>query len=293
MLRNIKIMENKNSTKLEYQKRINKVIDFINANLGEELSLQKLAELSNFSPYHFHRITRAFLREPIGAYITRLRVEKAAELLRFSTKSIQEIAFDQGYETPSSLSKAFQLFYGISPTEYRNNKNFTIMKKIEINPSLNLKGPKIIELEEKTAMYVRMTGDYSQNDYGQAWQKLWQQVKEQQLFSAGIEHIGISMDDPKVTESPKLRYDACLVVKKPAKANGEIGIRKIAGGKYACFLYQGPYTNFDQVYDTIFYKWLTESGLELRNEPCFEKYISHPDRVEEHKLKTEIYIPVK
>lgn len=167
------------------------------------------------------------------------------------------------------------------------------MKKIEINTDLNLRGPKIVELEEKTALYVRMTGDYSQNDYGQAWQKLWQQVKQQQLFSAGIEHIGISMDDPKVTESPKLRYDACLVIKKPAKADGEVGIRKIAGGKYACFLYQGPYTNFDQVYDTIFYKWLGESNYELRDEPCFEKYISHPDRVEESKLKTEIYIPVK
>lgn len=122
-------MEIKQSTLNDYQKRINKIIDFINLNLGEDLNVLNLAEISNFSPYHFHRITRAFLREPIGAYITRLRVEKAAEKLRFTSLSIQEIAYSCGYESPSSLSKAFRMFYNISPKDYRNNKKFTIMKK--------------------------------------------------------------------------------------------------------------------------------------------------------------------
>ena len=285
-------METKSSTKLEYQKRINIIVDYINSHLAEEMNLAVLAEISNLSPFHFHRITRAFLNEPIGAYITRLRLEKGAEQLRFTSLPIQEIAYNVGYELPSSFSKAFKIWFNVSPIEFRNNKKFKIMESKKTNHDLNLKGPKIIQMPEKTVIYVRLTGNYRKLDYGEAWKKLWEQVKEQKLFSAGIEHIGLSHDDPHVTDADKLRYDACLVVHKPAKPIGEIGVKNIEGGKFACFLYQGTYKQLDEVYDYIYYKWLIESGIELRDAPCFEKYISNPNQVEESKLKTEIYIPI-
>lgn len=286
-------MQAKKTTHQEYQKQINIIVNHINNHLNEEMKLSVLAEISNLSPFHFHRITRAFLREPIGAYITRLRVEKGADLLRFTTLSVQDIAYNVGYEVPSSFSKAFRLWFNISPIEFRNNKKITIMKEEKINQDLNLKSPKIVQLPEKTAIYIGMTGDYQSLNYEDAWKKLWGQVKEQKLFSAGIEHIGLSHDNPHVTEADKLRYDACLVIHKPAKPVGEIGVKQIAGGKFACFLYQGSYKKLDEVYDYIYYNWLINSGMELRNAPVFEKYISNPNQVEESKLKTEIYVPVQ
>ena len=59
------------------------------------------------------------------------------------------------------------------------------------------------------------------------------------------------------------------------------------------FLYQGSYNNLTSVYDTIYSKLLPENGFVVRNDHGFEKYISDPDRVEESKLKTEIYIPIE
>ena len=61
-----------------------------------------------------------------------------------------------------------------------------------------------------------------QLDYGNAWAKLWSVVKTQKLFTAGIEHIGISYDDPKVTDPNNIRYDACLGIHKNAKPDGEV-----------------------------------------------------------------------
>jgi len=167
------------------------------------------------------------------------------------------------------------------------------MKPVQLNPDLKLKSPKVIDLEPKKAIYIRLTGAYSELDFCGAWGKLWAYVKENKLFSAGIEHISIYHDDPKVTTSEKLRTDVCLVLPKPAEPKGEIGVKEIAGGKYAVFLYQGPYTNLGIVYDTIFAKWLPDSGYELRNAPLFEKYVNDPSRTEEEKLKTEIYIPLQ
>ncbi len=286
-------MEIKTSTREEYLKRVNVVVDYINNHLDEELDLQKLAEVSNLSTYHFHRIMKAFLGETLGAYIIRVRLETAVRLLRYTDLPVEQIAYSVGYEMPSSLSKSFKQFYDITPLEYRNNKNFVIMKPVQLNPDLNLKSPKVIDIETKKAIYIRLTGAYSELDFCGAWGKLWAYVKENKLFSAGIEHISIYHDDPKVTTSEKLRTDVCLVLPKPAEPKGEIGVKEIAGGKYAVFLYQGPYTNLGIVYDTIFAKWLPDCGYELRNAPLYEKYINDPSRTEEAKLKTEIYIPLQ
>ena len=286
-------MEIKTSTREEYLKRVNVVVDYINNHLDEELDLQKLAEMSNLSTYHFHRIMKAFLGETLGAYIIRVRLETAVRLLRYTDLPVEQIAYSVGYEMPSSLSKSFKQFYDITPLEYRNNKNFVIMKPVQLNPDLNLKSPKVIDIETKKAIYIRLTGAYSELDFCGAWGKLWAYVKENKLFSAGIEHISIYHDDPKVTTSEKLRTDVCLVLPNPTEPKGEIGVKEIAGGKYAVFLYQGPYTNLGIVYDTIFAKWLPDCGYELRNAPLYEKYINDPSRTEEAKLKTEIYIPLQ
>ena len=43
--------------------------EYINQHLGEDIDLKSLARISNFSPFYFHRIMKAFLGEPIGTFI--------------------------------------------------------------------------------------------------------------------------------------------------------------------------------------------------------------------------------
>ena len=285
-------MKTKESTIEDYLKRINAIVEYINNHLNEEMDLKRLADISNFSAFHFHRIFKAFQHETLAAYITRVRVETAARLLRYTELPVEIIAYNVGYEVPSSLSKAFKQFYNISPIEYRNNKNYFIMKKEELNPDLKLKSPKLIDMESKQVIYIRLTGAYISLDFPGTFAKLWNYIKEQKLFSAGIEHIGIYHNDPKVTESEKLQSDVCLVIHKPAQPQGEIGVKEIQGGRYAVFSYQGSYSNLGVVYNTIFAKWLPSSGCELRNIPVLEKYCNDPSKTEPEKLKTEIYIPI-
>ncbi|MEX0313889.1 MAG: GyrI-like domain-containing protein, partial [Allomuricauda sp.] len=121
----------------------------------------------------------------------------------------------------------------------------------------------------------------------------WQVVKEQKLFTAGIEHLGQAFDDPNVTEENQIRYDACLVVHKEAQPSGNVGTKVLKGGKFAVFHYQGSYSNLGNVYDYIFNTWLMESDHKLRDEPVREKYLNNPEKTEEGKLKTEIYIPIQ
>ena len=281
----------KNITYNDYVQRINKVVAYINNHLDETLDLKTLANEAALSDFHFHRIFKALKGEAIGGYITRLRLEATARLLRYTALTIEEIAFNIGYETPASLSKAFKKQYGISPTEYRTNKDTYIMKKEIINPNLALKAPKIVTLEPKNLIYVALIGAYGSLDYGKAYEQLWAVIKAQKLFTKGIESICISYDDPKITEGSLQRSDVCLAIHKPATPQDEVSCKTLAGGKYAVFFYQGSYENLSQVYDTAV-RWVIDHQYTLREEPFFEKYLNDARRTPKEKLKTEIYIPI-
>ena len=275
----------------DYIQRINKVVAYINDHLDESLDLKTLAEVAALSEFHFHRVFKALKGESIGAHISRLRIEAAARLLRYSALSIEDIAFNIGYEAPAALSKAFKNQYGITPTKYRTNKDIYIMKKEIINPDLALKAPKIMELEPKNLIYVALTGEYGTLDYGKAYEQLWAVVKSQKLFTKGIESICVSYDDPKITEASLQRSEVSLAIHKHADPEGEVSCKTLAGGKYAVFFYQGSYSYLSAVYDAAM-RWVIDSEYEVREEPTFEKYLNDSHRTPEEKLKTEVYIPI-
>jgi len=289
-------MKGKEETIKDYQERINKVLHYVNNNLDEKLDLKRLADISNFSTFHFHRIMRAHLNESLGAYIVRIRLDTAARLIKFTGEPLNEIAYKVGYDTPSSFSKAFKKRFNFSPLDFRNENHDLKLNGAYIDPE-NLKytmklKPKIVTLSGKQVVYIQTIGKYGDPATGEAWDKIWKFVKENKLFSWRMESIGICHDDPDITEPEKCRYDACITVKKEIKPEGEVGFKKIPGGKYAVFKFKGPYDQFNSVYKTIYREWLPGSGFELRNVPGFEKYLNNPNNTKPEKLLTEIYIPI-
>ena len=279
----IEYMETKKTTREEYQKCVNAVVDYINLHLGEEIDLKSLAKISHFSPFYFHRIMKAFLGEPIGTFIVRTRTETAARLLRYTDLPIADIAYRIGYSSSSSLSKVFKQFYGISPLEYRNNKNFVIMKPAIIRPELKLKR-EIKELPVRNVIYIRLFGDYKLNDYCGTWMRLQQFVQEEKLPMGEVMPYCIFHDDPKVTPIEKLRTDVCMVMPAAVTPKGNIGFKQLPAGRYAIFLYKGSYEHLQSVYDTIYGKY---EGVSKCTPSVF--YAQSPDF---HKLGLCYYLKI-
>lgn len=137
------------TTQEDYRQRVDRATFYIREHLNSEIDIRTLAELSDFSPFHFHRIMRSYLGEPIGAFIIRTRVQAAANLLRYTDLLISEIAYQVGYDTPSSLTKSFTKLFGISPKEYRLTKNYQIMTVQSPKQEVKLSRAKIVEQEAK------------------------------------------------------------------------------------------------------------------------------------------------
>src|SRR5881628_348072 len=109
------------STVEDYQQRLLRVLLHIQNHLDASLALDELADVAHFSPYHFHRIFRGMIGESVWEHVRRLRLERAAQQLRTRRESVTEIAFDAGYETLESFSRAFRAAFGTPPSTFRRN----------------------------------------------------------------------------------------------------------------------------------------------------------------------------
>lgn len=65
------------------------VLNHIQGNLDKKPNLNELARIAYFSPFHFHRIFKAFTGENVVKYIRRLKLERAASDLKYSNKLVR------------------------------------------------------------------------------------------------------------------------------------------------------------------------------------------------------------
>jgi AraC family transcriptional regulator len=116
-------MAQRSETIAEHQESITRVMLFIQARLDAPPSLDEVAVVAAFSPFHFHRLFTAYTGESLSAFVRRLRLEHAANRLRQTFDPITEIALDAGYETPTNFGKAFRQQFGQSPSEFREKNH--------------------------------------------------------------------------------------------------------------------------------------------------------------------------
>lgn len=284
----------KAATENEYQKAMNRVIDFINENLPNNISLNDIAASAHISAYHFHRIFKAFIGESIGSFVMRLRIEKAAHLLQNSNLNLTQIAERTGYASHYALSKAFKKHFGIPPSAFKNINSYFSQNLSSAQPHLIELNPEIKDLEETKLLYIRIIAPYgSEIEYDNAWKKLWKYTKENGLLNRNNDFIGLSFDNPSITRQEKCRFYACVSIENEIKPEAEFGIYKLKAGTYAVFTHKGAYSGLNDLYHSIYRKWLPGSGFRLRNAMPFEKYVNDPGRFTENELITEIYIPIK
>src|SRR5882724_4899052 len=105
----------------EYSRRIDRVIDYLRENLHRPVKLGELAHVACFSEFHFHRIFGAVSGETLNNFANRLRLEKAARLLRYSGQSLTDIALDCGFSSSATFSRAFRTGYDTSPSQFRKS----------------------------------------------------------------------------------------------------------------------------------------------------------------------------
>ncbi len=98
---------------------VKQAIEYIENNVGKDISLNEISEKLNISSYYFSKLFKEETNEGFIEYLTKRRVEKAKEMLRDLSRSIKEVGSDCGYSDPNYFSRIFKKSTGMTPTEYR------------------------------------------------------------------------------------------------------------------------------------------------------------------------------
>jgi AraC-like DNA-binding protein len=97
------------------------VVDWINGNIGEELTLNVLQEKLNITVHQWRKIMGRNKIESFSWLLNYLRIEKAKALMRDPGLQISEIGYKVGFTEPKYFSKIFRDFEGVTPREFRKN----------------------------------------------------------------------------------------------------------------------------------------------------------------------------
>ena len=94
-------------------------LSYLNAHPDTSCSMNEMAELCHLSPSYFSRLFTREVGEGFTTYVNRKKISLAKQLLRSTTKSVQQIASDLGYLNVSHFINLFKQFEGVTPTVYR------------------------------------------------------------------------------------------------------------------------------------------------------------------------------
>ena len=101
-----------------YLQIIEETLNYINNHLSEDLSLEKLAKMTNFNTTYFHKLFKAATRKKLHAYVEEQRIKKAINLLVSTDMTLTQIAYECGFSSQSYFSYAFKRRMKTTPRQY-------------------------------------------------------------------------------------------------------------------------------------------------------------------------------
>lgn len=270
---------------------IKEVLHHITHHLDEEISLETLAHMSGYSPFHLHRMLREELDEPIGNYIKRQRIGTAAYLLALTRVPVSKVKFLVGYNNDSAFSRAFKDIMKCSPTVYRKENQFK-QSLHGLEGYLSLKA-KTVVLARPQALLFPSLGNYFSPDTYKVWGDVKQYLQVSGLHEEDFEYYGILYGCQTVSPGAN-RYDAAIVAKPGViLPKDKFFQSQLSGGKFASYTFCCPFTDMKGSCLLIGKHLAEQAGVEHREGVSYFKYDRLPDGVNLDNLLIEWLLPIE
>jgi AraC family transcriptional regulator len=279
-----------------YAERFNRVFDYIDQHLADELSVARLSQVANFSKYHFHRQFSEYCGISVSRYVQLMRLKRASYRLVFNNLDrVIDIALDAGFENPESFSRAFKHTFGQTPSEFRRHPAWKPWNERYHLPTRERKQSmevKIVTFKQTQLAALEHRGAVELvNDAARTFID-WRKASGLSPVNSSMT-FGIAYDNPDTTEPEDFRFDICgsVTADVPENAQGVIN-KAIPGGRCAVLRHLGSHERLGECAYYLYRDWLPESGEELRDFPMFFHYINLMPETPEHELITDVYLPL-
>jgi AraC family transcriptional regulator len=276
--------------------QINKVVEYIEEHIHDPIPLEKLAQVSTYSPFHFQRLFKGIIGETPAGYVKRLRLENAAHLLIYEPQlPITQIALISGYSSLSSFTYSFNTYFKTSPKswregaylqrfprEYQNrkkSKQVSTNKKVENEQStynefkwLDLSKVQVVQLPECTTVNRYNIGSYI-NGIPDVWEDLYRWSNARGLVEQDTMMFGVPRNNPYITLPENSRYDCRIAIPNREEINLDDEVTyTFSGGKYVIYFFDEPVEYSErsmliECYSELYSYWLPISGYKYLGNP--------------------------
>jgi AraC family transcriptional regulator len=107
------------------ERSIQRAIDHVYQNVGEQITIDDMARTAMFSKFHFTRLFQRATGVSPGRFLSAVRLQQAKKLLLSTSLSVAEISNQVGYSSVGTFSSRFKSSVGLSPTAYRELRGLT------------------------------------------------------------------------------------------------------------------------------------------------------------------------
>ncbi|MDO6428390.1 GyrI-like domain-containing protein [Thalassotalea sp. 1_MG-2023] len=283
----------------QYFIKIKALINYIEENLAEPLTLSALSKKSAISPFHLHRLFSAQVKQPLRQYVQTRRLIRAAHQVYLRDQDITDIAFDAGYQSLEAFSRAFKNKFKQSPRDFRLKPN---SQPWLTNPTF---------ASEETHMTQYNHNDVSIIDFPRTLVATYRHQGDPANIMASVQHFiqwrkthhtppdqsktfNLLYSDPEQAEPNTFIFDICAETKHElSNEQYQIFSQIIPKMKCAKLHYQGPDQGLAAALNFLYGEWLNHTDETLADFPCIiERLTMYPD-VAPHQATLNIYLPLQ
>ena len=281
--------------------RMNQALDYIEANLTDEIDFQAVERLALCSEYHFRRMFSFLAGVSLSEYIRRRRLTLAAFELVHDACRVIDVALKYGYNSPDSFTRAFYTLHGVTPTEARNTGQ-PLKAYPRMTFQLTIKGANEMKyrIEEKEAFQIvglmkRVPLIYEgvNPEIAAMWASLDEATITTLKALSNVEPQGMISASTNFSEG-RLdggELDHYIGVATTKESPENLATLEVPASTWAVFESVGPFPEtLQNIWGRIYAEWFPSSGYEQVAGP--EILWNESKDVSSPTLKSEIWIPV-
>ncbi|APO45927.1 AraC family transcriptional regulator [Paenibacillus xylanexedens] len=282
---------------MDWLDRMNSAMEYIETNLENTISFDKIAQRACCSTYHFQRMFPFITGVSLSEYIRRRRLTLAAFELQTTGSKVIDVAMKYGYDSPEAFARAFKNLHGIMPTSARDT-GVSLKAYPRMSFHISIKGDVEMNYRIEQRDSFEMFGVYGiiNADQKTAFSEVPQfRIKcdddgSVDLMNDLLGRFGDTMLHAALYDHTKesFKYMICYHVPK----GFEIPERftKLAIPTLTWAVFPEPQCDMQKLWERIYSEWFPTSEYEQVEGPTFEMYYG---MARHGNVSGEIWIPVK
>ena len=282
---------------MDWIKIIENALRYIEENLSGELTVDRIAEKVNISPFYFQKGFSMLCGYSVGEYIRMRRLSVAGSELVTSDNKVIDLALKYGYDSPDSFTKAFTRFHGSTPTDVRR-KGALLKSFAPLHIKIILDGGNTMEyrVEEKPAFRVMgVSKIFSYETANADIPQYWDEIHVQAAVKPVEGMYGICFDEEM--GGNRFRYMIADGLEEGVAEEKNLETYEVPRHTWAIFPCRGAMPlSLQEVNRRIFSEWLPASNYEIAEGYNIEYYsdsAEFKDGTQDPDYYAEVWIPVR